>query len=93
MSASELLQTCRKCREDVETGGIFVTPGAVWGIPVYCPQGVRHEGSMTLFWAPVRNVGTVAPRSRERDEGRPLGVDVPAQAPNPLTLLGSERAR
>jgi hypothetical protein len=29
-----------------------------WGIPVYCPHGVRHEGSMTLLWASVRNVGT-----------------------------------
>ena len=58
MSASELLKTCRKCIEDVETGGIFVTPGAVWEKPVYCPHGVRHEGSMTLFWASVRNVGT-----------------------------------
>jgi hypothetical protein len=58
MSASELLKTCRKGLGDVKTGGIFVTPGAVWGIPVYCPHGVRHEGSMTLFWASVRNVGT-----------------------------------
>ena len=58
MSASELLTTCRKGLEDVKTGGIFVNPGSVWGIPVYCPHGVRHEGSMTLFWASVRNVGT-----------------------------------
>jgi hypothetical protein len=93
MSASELLRTCRKGLGDVKTGGIFVNPGLVWGLPVYCPHGVRHEGSMTLLWASVRNVGTVAPRSRTRDEGRPLGVDVPAQAPNPLTLLCAERAR
>ena len=58
MSASKLLKTCRKPLADVKTGGIFVTPGAVWEIPVYCPHGVRHEGSMTLFWASVRNVGT-----------------------------------
>src|SRR5918992_6385751 len=58
MSASELLRTCRKPLDDVKTGGIFVTPGGVWGRPVYCPHGVRHEGSMTLFWASVRNVGT-----------------------------------
>ena len=58
MSASELLKTCRKGLGDVKTGGIFVNPGGVWGLPVYCPHGVRHEGSMTLFWAPVRNVGT-----------------------------------
>lgn len=58
MSASELLKTCRKGLGDVKTGGIFVTPGGVWGIPVYCPHGVRHEGSMTLLWASVWNVGT-----------------------------------
>ena len=58
MSASELLKTCRKGLGDVETGGIFVNPGRVWGIPVYCPHGVRHEGSLTLVWAPGRNVGT-----------------------------------
>ena len=58
MSASELLRTCRKDLGDVKTGGIFVNPGRVWGIPVYCPHGVRHEGSMTLVWAPERNVGT-----------------------------------
>ena len=58
MSASELLKTCRKGLDDVKTGGIFVTPGGVWEVPVYCPHGVRHEGSMTLLWASVRNVGT-----------------------------------
>ena len=58
MSASELLMTCRKDLSDVKTGGIFVTLGSVWRIPVYCPHGVRHEGSMTLLWASVRNVGT-----------------------------------
>jgi len=58
MSASKLLKTCRKPLADVKTGGIFVNPGGVWRRPVYCPHGVRHEGSMTLFWASVRNVGT-----------------------------------
>ena len=58
MSASELLRTCRKPLDDVKTGGIFVTPGGVWGLPGYRPHGVRHEGSMTLLWASVRNVGT-----------------------------------
>ena len=33
MSASELLKTCRKYLDDVETGGILVNPGRVWGIP------------------------------------------------------------
>ena len=58
MSVSELMRTCRKGLGDVKTGGIFVNPGPVWGIPVYCPHGVRYEGSMTLLWASVRNVGT-----------------------------------
>ncbi len=58
MSASKLLKTCRKGLGDVKTGGIFVNPGSVWERPVYCQHGVRHEGSMTLFWASVRNVGT-----------------------------------
>ena len=58
MSASELLRTCRKGLGDVKTGGIFIIPGSVWGLPVYCPHGVRHEGSMTLLWASVWNVGT-----------------------------------
>jgi hypothetical protein len=31
-------------------------------------------------------------RNCERDEGRPLGVGVQAQAPNPLTRLCTERA-
>ena len=58
MSVSELLTTCRKGLGDVKTGGILVIPGGVWGTPVYCPHGVRHEGSLTLLWASVRNVGT-----------------------------------
>jgi hypothetical protein len=68
MSASKLLKTCRKGLDDVKTGGIFINPGPVWGIPVYCPHGVRHEGSMTLLWASVRNVGTG--RSDAKGEAR-----------------------
>jgi hypothetical protein len=70
MSASKLLKTCRKGLDDVKTGGIFVTPGLVWGLPVYRPHGVRHEGSMTLLWASVRNVG--AGRSDAKGEA-PVG--------------------
>ncbi len=90
-SVSEPRRTCRKSLDDAKTGGSLVNPGAVWGTPVYCPHGVRHGGGVTVLWALVWNVGTFAPRSRARDEGRPLGVDVPAQAPNPLTLLSAER--
>ena len=76
MSASELLKTCRKGLGDVKTGGIFVTPGAVWGMPVYCPHGVRHEGSLTVLWASVRNGGTVAPRARTENEKFPGRVQL-----------------
>ena len=68
MSASELLKTGRKGLGDGKTGGLFVTPGLVWGIPVYGPPGVRHEGSMTLLWALVWNVGTG--RSAAQGEAR-----------------------
>lgn len=57
-SVSEPLRTCRKCLGDVETRGSFVNLGVVWGIPVYCPHGVRHGGGATIGWALVRNVGT-----------------------------------
>jgi hypothetical protein len=72
MSASELLMTCRKGLGDVKTGGILVNPGGVWELPVYCPHGVRHEGSMTLLWASVRNVGTCGSNAKgETQIGRP----------------------
>jgi hypothetical protein len=98
MSASELLKTCRKCIEDVETGGIFVNPGSVWGIPVYCPHGGRHEGSMTLFRASVRNVGTCrpdgkgepqvgTPHKRESTEAGHRGGGVCSRAEGPVMGL------
>jgi hypothetical protein len=72
MSASELLTTCRKDLGDVKTGGILVTSGLVWELPVYCPHGVRHEGSMTVLWASVRNVGTGRSAAKgEPQVGRP----------------------
>jgi hypothetical protein len=72
MSASELLKTCRKGLDDVKTGGSLVTPGGVWEEPVYCPHGVRHEGSMTLLQASVWNVGTCRSDAKgEAQVGRP----------------------
>ncbi len=44
--------------------GGFVTPGSVWGQPVYCPGGVRHEGGVNLFQALARNVGTCRPDAK-----------------------------
>ena len=57
-SGSEPSKTCRKALDDVKTGGSFVIPGAVRGLPVYCPHGVRHRGGVTVLWASVWNVGT-----------------------------------
>jgi hypothetical protein len=57
-SVSKPLLTCRKFLDDVKTGGSFVTPGKVWGEPVYCPHGVRHRGGVTVLWASVWNAGT-----------------------------------
>ncbi len=42
---------------DVKTGGSFVTPGAVWEEPRYCPRGVRHRSGVIVLWASVWNVG------------------------------------
>jgi hypothetical protein len=36
----------------------LVSPGQVWEITVYGPDGVRHGGGVTLLQALVRNVGT-----------------------------------
>jgi hypothetical protein len=57
-SASKPLKTCRKYLGDVKTGGSFVTPGAVWEEPVYCPHGVRHRGGVTVLGAFGWNMGT-----------------------------------
>ena len=60
-SESEPLMTCRNRQGDIKTGAKVYGPGAAWGIPVYCPGGVRHAGGASLVWALVRNVGTRHP--------------------------------
>ena len=50
--------TCRKRRDDVETGGKSLTRDKSGGCLIDCPGGVRHEGGVSLVQALVRNVGT-----------------------------------
>jgi hypothetical protein len=60
-NASELLMTCRKVYKRCQNREGVVGPGQGWGIPDYCPTGIRHEGGVTLIQALVRNVGTCRP--------------------------------
>jgi hypothetical protein len=56
---SEPLMTCRKARDDVETGiQIWILGARVGETPANCPTGVRHEGGVTLRQASIRNTGT-----------------------------------
>lgn len=63
-SVSEPLKTCRKVHKWRQNRVGFVSPGQVWEIPVYGPDGVRHEGGVTLLQALVRNVGTCRPDAK-----------------------------
>ena len=59
---SEPLMTCRKARDDVETGiRIWILGARVGEVPADCPTGVRHEGGVTLRQASIRNTGTCHP--------------------------------
>ena len=60
-NASESLMTCRKVYKRCQNREGVVDPGQGWGIPDYCPTGIRHEGDVTLNQALVRNVGTCRP--------------------------------
>jgi hypothetical protein len=37
-----------------------------WGIPVYRPIGIRHEGDVNVGWALVRNAGTCRSDVKEK---------------------------
>lgn len=63
-NASELLMTCRKVYKRCQNREGVVGPGQGWGIPDYCPTGIRHEGGVTLIQALVRNVGTCRPDAK-----------------------------
>jgi hypothetical protein len=50
-----------KCFDDIGTEDCRRLRDEAWGSPVYCPGGVRHEGSASLARALVRNMGTCRP--------------------------------
>lgn len=57
-SESEPLMMCRKRIDDVETGGMSLTRDESGRCPDYGPDGIRHEGGVTLRQAFAWNVGT-----------------------------------
>lgn len=57
-SESKPLMTCRKRIDDAETGGMSLTRDKSGGCPDFGPDGIRHEGGVTLNRAFARNVGT-----------------------------------
>jgi hypothetical protein len=63
-SASEPLMKCRKRMDDVKTGGRSLTREESGGCPDYCPDGIRHEGGVTLQLAFAWNVGTCRPDAK-----------------------------
>ena len=63
-SASEPLMTCRRRIDDVETGEKSLPRDESGGCPDYGPDGIRHEGGVTLGLAHARNVGTCRPDAK-----------------------------
>ena len=56
--------TCRKRIDDVETGGNSLTREESGGWPDCCPDGIRHEGGVTLNQAFMWNAGTCRPDAK-----------------------------
>ena len=56
--------TCRKRIDDVETGEKSLTRDESGGWPDCCPDGIRHEGGVTLHLAFAWNVGTCRPDAK-----------------------------
>ena len=55
---------CRKVQDDVETRGNSLTWDESGGWPDCCPDGIRHEGGVTLNQAFVWNAGTCRPDAK-----------------------------
>ena|SRR5215204_5922039 len=81
-------------------GGSSLTREQCGSYPVYCPHGVRHEGSMTLLWASVRNVGTCGSNAKgETQIGSPYKSESTEVEPrdglprssNEVPVMGMER--
>ena len=56
--------TCRKGIDDVEKGGMSLTRDKSGRCPDFGPDGIRHEGGVTLDQALARNVGTCRPAAK-----------------------------
>jgi len=56
--------TCRKRIDDVETGEKSLTRDESGVRPDCCPDGIRHEGGVTLYMAFAWNVGTCRPDAK-----------------------------
>ena len=56
--------TCRKRIDDVETGEKSLPRDESGGCPDYGPDGIRHEGGVTLNRALAWNVGTCRPDAK-----------------------------
>jgi hypothetical protein len=63
---------CRKGLDVTETGREPLTRDAVWGKPVYCPDGDRHRGGMTVVRAHTRNMGTCGADAKGESQGEEL---------------------
>jgi len=64
--------TCRKRIDVIETRGQSLTWDAVWGEPVYCPDGDRHKGGLTVVRAHAWNVGTCGADAKGESQGEEL---------------------
>jgi hypothetical protein len=72
-SVSEPLMKCRKRIDGAETGEMSLPRDKSGGWPDCCPDGIRHEGGVTLGLALAWNVGTCRPDAKgEAQKGGPL---------------------
>jgi hypothetical protein len=83
---SEPLRTCRKRIGDVETGEKSLPWEESGRWPDCCPDGIRHEGGVTLRLALARNVGTCRPMPRKT-----LKWEAPMRARVPMRGTGTEQ--
>jgi hypothetical protein len=71
---------CRKRIGDVETGGMWLTRDKSGGSPDCRPDGIRHEGGVTLHLALARNVGTCRLDAKGKVQaGGPARAKVPTR--------------
>ena len=56
--------TCRKVQDDVETRRNSLAWDKSGRRPDFCPDGIRHEGGVTLNQASVWNAGTCRPDAK-----------------------------